>query len=241
VRSALNKHLENLLARQRALQSAQDRQGAFGARLRELCLWQTERLAHTYADLRRDPRYEHAVEFFLNDLYGPRDFARRDEELARAWRYLKSTLPGLVLSALSQAIELQILTRELDGEMVGALAPGAVTGEAYAAAYRAVGRRRARLRQIALVIGVGEQLDRVCRHAWIEVALRVAHRPAHAAGFGVLQDLLERGFEAFRHMKGAEVLLRTIRERETRVLRALFAGRGASLDVEALEASPGNA
>jgi hypothetical protein len=241
VRSALNKHLEDLLARQRALQSAQDRQGAFGARLRELCLWQTERLAHTYADLRRHPRYEHAIEFFLNDLYGPRDFAQRDEELARAWRYLKRTLPSPTLRALRQAIELQILTRELDGEMASVLAPGAVTVDTYAAAYRAVGRHRARLRQIALILGVGEQLDRLCRHAWLEVALRVAHRPAHAAGFGVLQDFLERGFEAFGRMGGAEVLLRTIRERETGVLRALFAGRGAALDIEALRASPGNA
>ena len=241
MRSALNKHLEDLLARQRASQGAQDRQVAFGARLRELSLWQTERLAHTYADLRRDPRYEHAIEFFLNDLYGPRDFAQRDEELARAWRYLKRTLPSLVLSALSQAFELQILTRELDGEMVSVLALGAVTAETYAAAYRSVGRGRARLRQIALILGVGERLDRVCRHAWLEVALRVAHAPAHAAGFGVLQDFLERGFEAFRRMQGAEALLRTIREREMRVLRALFAGRGVPPDIETLRRSPGNA
>lgn len=234
MRAALNKHLEHLLARQRSLQSEQDRKGAFGARLRELCLWQTERLAQTYADLRRDARYEHAIEFFLNDLYGPRDFAQRDAELARAWRYLRRTLPSVVLGALSQAIELQILTRELDGEMVGALAPGVVTGATYAAAYRAVGRRRARLRQIALIIGVGEQLDRVCRHAWLEVALRVAHAPAHAAGFGVLQDFLERGFSAFRQMERADLLLSAIRERETRLLRALFAGPGTPIDIEAL-------
>ena len=60
-------------------------------------------------------------------------------------------------------------------------------------------------------------------------ALRAAHVPAHAAGFGVLQDFLERGFAAFRNMSEAAPLLRKIRERETQLMEQLFSGGGEEL------------
>jgi hypothetical protein len=44
------------------------------------------------------------------------------------------------------------------------------------------------------------------------------------AGLQDLQDFLERGFEAFRAMGGAEEFLALIRERETEILNRLFSG-----------------
>ena len=49
-------------------------------RLRE---WQAARLARTHADLLASPRFGQAAEFFLSDLYGPKDFSSRDEEVER--------------------------------------------------------------------------------------------------------------------------------------------------------------
>jgi hypothetical protein len=45
------------------------------------------------------------------------------------------------------------------------------------------------------------------------------------AGLGDLQDFLERGFAAFRDMKGAEEFLALLRERETTILNRLFSSR----------------
>lgn len=216
--------LDALLARKRVLESQARASGAVAARLRELRSWQAARLARTYADLQREPRYALAVQYFLGDLYGPQDFADRDRDLTRAWRYLKRALPAAALDVLGHAIELEVLTAELDQAMVAGLDAGAVTGASYAAAYRAVGQRAARARQVELVAAIGADLDRIVRHAWIALALRVAHAPAHAAGFGVLQDFLERGFAAFHRMQGAGRFLQAIRERETRVMDAIFAG-----------------
>jgi hypothetical protein len=44
---------------------------------------------------------------------------------------------------------------------------------------------------------------------------------------GVLHEFLERGFAAFRKMNGAEVFLRTIVERETALMDAIFGGATA--------------
>ena len=52
-------------------------------------------------------------------------------------------------------------------------------------------------------------------------------KPARAAGLGALQDFLERGFDAFRRMKGAREFLATIDARERRINDAILAGDDA--------------
>ena len=44
------------------------------------------------------------------------------------------------------------------------------------------------------------------------------------AGLIELQDFLERGFVAFRDMRGAGEFLATVRERETAIVNGLFSG-----------------
>jgi hypothetical protein len=51
--------------------------------------------------------------------------------------------------------------------------------------------------------------------------------PAAAAGLGALQGFLERGFDTFRDMSGAEVFLSTIASRERALAARLFAGGDA--------------
>jgi hypothetical protein len=216
---------EQLLARWRAL-DAHPPTPALAQRLRALRAWQAARLAHTYQDLAREPQYAAAVSFFLSELYGPQDFTDRDRELERALSPLRRALPGSLLVVLAQAIELDLLTAELDRAMLPHLAEGPLTGAVYAAAYRALGRVAARRRQIALTVGIGEDLERLVQHPWIGLALRAAAVPARAAGFGVLQQFLERGFSAFRRMGNAQPLLDAIRERETRLMEGLLSGAG---------------
>lgn len=220
--------IERLLARRRALEARAAAVVGLTERLRALRSWQARRLARTYDDLRRDPRYTEAVEFFLNDLYGPQDFSRRDQELSRAIVPLRRALPAALLELLSKAIELDVLTVELDQGMLEHLPQHPPTDAAYALAYRALGRAAARQRQLALTVSIGADLGRLVRHRWIGLALRAAHRPARAAGFGVLQQFLERGFTAFRHMGNARPLLEAIRERETDLMEALLHGDPAA-------------
>jgi len=216
--------LPRLLERRRVLEARSQQTPPLMARLRALRAWQAARLARTYAALRSDPNYAAAVEFFLNDLYGPQDFTRRDRELTRALSPLQQALPARLLAVLVKAIELDVLTAELDQDMVARLPEGPVTEASYATAYRAVSKAADRQRQIDLTVGIGADLERLVRHRWIGLALRAAHLPARAAGFSVLQAFLERGFAAFRRMGNAQPLLQAIREQETRLMDALLRG-----------------
>jgi hypothetical protein len=226
--------LQEFLARKRVLDSPETGAADFVARLRDLRVWQSARLARTYQDFREDARYLPAVEFFLSDLYGPQDFTDRNRDLERAWRYLKRALPQILMRVLENAIELEVLTLELDHAMVHALTTGPVTEITYAAAYRRVNNRTSRTRQIDLIVRIGEDLTRIVSRTWIGPLLHAGHIAAHAAGFGVLQNFLERGYSAFRQMGAAERLLKAVRERETHFMLAMFAANetphGAALE-----------
>jgi hypothetical protein len=47
------------------------------------------------------------------------------------------------------------------------------------------------------------------------------------AGLAEVHDFFKRGYDAFRHMRGADEFLQTIRDRETRVMERLLAGTPA--------------
>lgn len=227
--------LDRLLARRKEL--AQCAAAApVAARLRELRAWQAARLARTYEDLGADPLAGDAVRFFLSDLYGPQELAHRDQDLTRAWRLLKRALPPRVLEALSMAMALDALSAELDLEMAQRLPAGPLTAKVYAETYRAVGRPEARGHQIGLIVELGKALARAVRTPLVGLALRAAHGPAHLAGFGALQDFLERGFAAFRRLPDAAELLATIDERETRLMKILLAGGTIAADEPAASA-----
>lgn len=194
-----------------------------------LARWQAERLAHTYADLRSQSRYQLAVEFFLSDLYGPRDFTQRDKDVERIFPLMTRVLSTHAISSITLAMELHALSQEFDAAMVRALGgqegfTGEIDAQAYARAYLEVGNAPGRLRQIELVGEVGRVLDSVVDNPLIYAAIKVAHRPAHKMGFGELQDFVERGFDAFRRMKGADEFLETVRSRETAISERLLAG-----------------
>src|SRR5690348_15084818 len=97
------------------------------ARLTELKAWQSQRLASTYADVAAQPRYSAATSFFLDDLYGPKDFSGRDEEMLRILPTMARILPASAVETAALAIELEAVSEDLDQRLAAALAPGPIT------------------------------------------------------------------------------------------------------------------
>ena len=221
--------LTDALARVLRLHAMRDAAPALAAALDRLSAWQARRLRNTYADLAGDPRYIGAIEFFQNDLYGGGDFAQRDADLLRVVPMMGRLLPQSVIVTVARAVELNALAHELDRALIVHLPDGiaSIAVPDYCRAYRATGERPLRARQIALIGEVGNALDRFVRTPMIGGALTMMRKPAHAAGLGALQDFLERGFDAFRRMKGAREFLATVDTRERRINDAIFAGDDA--------------
>ena len=196
----------------------------FKARLKEVKTWQQRRLARTYADLAADRRYAPAIAFFLEELYGVKDSTIRDRDLTRMYPTMKRLLPKFAFDAVDKALELDVLAEEFDQALAMALDSQPITDASYLNAFRKVGRREDRLRQIALMRAVGEGLDRMVKKPLIFSTLKMLRRPAKVAGLGEMQQFLETGFTAFRHMNGAEYFLETIASRETVLIERIVNG-----------------
>jgi hypothetical protein len=213
------------------------------AALERIALWQGDRLRGTYADLAAQPRYSDAIDFFQTDLYGNVDFARRDADLARVVPVMMMMLPERVIATVAQAMELNALSHELDRALLERLPrrDGSFTVAEYCAAYRRMGDRPARERQIGLIGEIGAALEVYVKTPMIRTALLMMRGPAKLAGLSVLHDFLERGFAAFRKMDGAREFLATIDRRERELMEALFAGKTVPLPVAGSAASAADA
>jgi hypothetical protein len=211
--------VEALAAALARLERAQRRgdDPALAPRIAALQAWQASRLALEYADQRALPRRRDAVEFFLDEVYGARDFSERDAQFARAIHKLRAMLPLTALQALRDAVELQALTVELDVAVAERLAADAapLDAVAYGAAYRDSDRQVDRRRQIELAVWIGRRLEQLTTHSSIELMLRFAAAPARLAGYGALQSFIERGYAAFQRLgPEAGAFLAAIAERE---------------------------
>lgn len=196
---------------------------ALAGRVDALKHYQQRRFERSYADLLAHPRYAGASHFFLDELYGPSDFTRRDTQFARIVPGLVRLVPAEVIDTLLTLAELHALSETFDSAMARRLPSATVDAPAYARAWQACGQPAQRERQIALLLRVGEDLDRLTRSAVLRHSLRLMRAPARAAGMSALQSFLESGFDTFRAMRGAGEFLSMIGQRERALAAALFA------------------
>lgn len=219
---ATQKKLSDALGRVIDLRARLHADAALGARWLAVKNWQSERLARTYADLLADDRYRESCEFFLEELYGARDFERRDEEAQRVVPKLARMLPARAIETLLLAVELDELAEDLDAEL-SRLIQIPITAPRYADAYVQVGSQEQREHQIELVDEIGGALDRLARIPMLAPMLGMMKGPAEAWGYGHLHHFLYRGFNAFARMGGARKFLATIKRRELAINARLFA------------------
>jgi hypothetical protein len=184
--------------------------------------YQQRRFSHTYADILDTARYGPAARFFLDELYGPSDFTRRDAQFARVVPALVRLFPTEVVVAVATLAELHALSESLDSAMAAELAGGSVTALAYIEAWQRTGRPADRQGQISLTLRVAGELDRLTRKPLIRKSLRLMRAPARAAGLAELQRFLEAGFETFRAMGGGEEFMAIVGTRERALASCLF-------------------
>jgi hypothetical protein len=214
------------LAQARALHAERAANPILDGAMERLADWQSRRLMQTYADLAAQPRYRQAIAFFRSDLYGGEEMARRDADLERVVPIMSATLPEGVIGTVALAMELNVLSQELDRLLLGRLprADGPFSVAEYCKAYRRAANLAARRRQIELIGQIGRALDGYVKKPMVRAALAMMRRPARLAGYATLHDFLDRGFRAFGRMRGADEFLATIHVRETAILEAIADG-----------------
>lgn len=194
----------------------------------ELRAFQCERIARTYADFSAQREFAPAVQFFLSDIYAPRDFSQRDYDAERAYNFLHKFVPAEMLKIVTDARRLIYLSYALDQALLtqlerqGDAAP--LTTERYARAYRECLNPLERQEQIELMLLVLHDAAATARMPLTGPALRIVRSPALKAGWHEMYSFLERGHRAYSRVKHPELLIRAIRKRELAFMFKLFAG-----------------
>lgn len=213
------------------LRQNHSRDEGLGAAVRAIKRFQGLRFQGTYADILSAGPYAQAARFFLDELYGDKDYASRDEQFARIAGAIERLFPEDVaqtavslarLHALTERLDHGMALRWLDGE---AAALGEV--ERYVRAWKDVGSCEDRVAQLAAVLALGRELARLTRLPGLRLMLKMMRAPASAAGLSALQRFLETGFDTFaamgRERGGPERFLGLIEAREQALIDALFA------------------
>lgn len=224
----MTKFDQSILEHLAAVQRERERRAAspdLMAGVQAVKAYQHKRFEETYADLLRSGRYGPAARFFLDELYGPTDFARRDQQFARVVPALVRLFRKEILETVEALASLHALSEALDSEMGAHFASDAAPEHAYRHAWRRTGRADDREQQIRLMLLVGEKLDTLTRRPMLRASLNMMRVPARAAGLVELQQTLEGGFEAFRSMRGAAEFLATIGQRERAICLQLFSSQ----------------
>lgn len=193
--------------------------------------FQSQRFRYTYRDLLAKEPHAGAVRFFLDELYGSRDFQSRDDQFVRIAGALQRLLPRATLGTVVALAELHELTEQLDHAMAARWmnsGSGLLDANGYRRIWQSLNRPGERERQLALVLNLGQDLAAQVTTPGLRLLVRAMHRPAHAAGLGSIQNFLERGMDAFlaleRVDRQARQFLAIIQTRETALIGALTRG-----------------
>lgn len=222
--------IREALASVTALRNEQESNPPLQQAVKRIKRVQAQRFAGTYADLLAGPPYQDAARFFLEELYGDRDYAERDAQFARIAGAIQKLFPEQVSATAAALAQLHALTEHLDHGLAQAwlaeTQPHIPVARLYVLAWRAVGQRSERLSQLAMVLDIGRELSRLTRLPGLRLLLKMMRGPAAAGGMASLQHFLEAGFDTFaamaRRRNGAQEFLGLVQGRETQWIERLF-------------------
>lgn len=194
--------------------------------IRELQTWQTQRLLTTHDDLWQSKRFKPAMQFFIDELYGPKDFSQRDAELSRVVPKMAKILPDKALISLEAALKLNSLSLELDLTLLAKLGQQTLDRDSYFESYRASNNQAKRKDQIQLLENLGLDLAQVVKISGISAILMLSRKPAKVAGVQSLHEFLEKGFKSFKKLGKVHDFIDPIIYRERQMMNDLFSATG---------------
>lgn len=197
--------------------------------------WQVAYLLPFFSEFEAQPDTAAAVEFIVSDLMGS-GVAARDADVARVIPIMVRLLPDHALEALASAMQLNARTLEINLANCSKLSEESDISEGisereFCAAFRSSTTLAECLGLIDLTIELGHTLKRLVRNRMLRMTLGAMHYPAHAAGFGAMQDFLEKGYTTFHAIDDVDYFLAQFAERITEVFTRLCEEPLANLDV----------
>jgi len=188
--------------------------------------WQFEYMLPFFDGLLDPPGYEDAIGFIVSDLAGV-GISERDHDIARATPVIVRSLPVHALELAAAAAELNAGALEFNLAICRELLengrlPESITEDRYCDACRSASSFENCMELVQLAVDLGTALKGLVRVPLIGALLRTMKVPAHAAGFGALQEFLETGYVTFRRIEDIDRFLELLDERMEQVFGHIY-------------------
>ena len=197
--------------------------------------WQVAYTLPFYSEFEENPETAAAIEFVISDLIGT-GISARDADLARVVPMMIRLLPDKALQALASAMELSARALAVNLEICQALfsqtdTSAGISERDYCDAFRRATTLDECMELVELTIVLGHRLKRLVRRPFLGMTLRAMHLPAHATGFGAMQDFLEKGYTTFHEIDDVDYFLDRFSVRMTEVFTSIYEKSLDSLNV----------
>jgi hypothetical protein len=210
------RHLKDIIT----MQDIADKAGLMTT-IRAVQAWQCKRLLASHQHMYQQKRFRPAVEFFIDELYGPNDFSQRDQDIARIVPKMSTFLPQKALQSLASALHLNTLSFELDFDLAKKLVDTKINRDTYAQAYISCDNLAHRQQQIDYIRTLGNDLADVVKMKGISSLLFISRKPAKMAGVLALHEFLEKGFKSFKNLGDVEDFITPLVNKERQIMQQL--------------------
>jgi hypothetical protein len=188
--------------------------------------WQLGYLLPFFGDLHSQPGYAEAIDFTMSDLAGV-GISDRDRDLERAAPTITRLLPLQALDTIAAAAEMNARVLEINTAicqclLVGKLLPDEISELEYCIACRKASSLEDCVELVHLITGLGNTLKTLVTIPLLGGMLRAMRGPAHAAGFGALQQFLQDGYSTFKQIPDIDRFLCEIEARMTRMFEIIY-------------------
>ncbi|NNC56221.1 MAG: hypothetical protein HKO12_01590 [Woeseiaceae bacterium] len=188
--------------------------------------WQLGHLLPFFSDLYAQDGYAEAIDFTMSDLAGI-GISNRDRDLERAAPAITRMLPLGALQTIANAAEMNARVLKVNIAICRALRvdgelPTTITELDYAIACRKASSLSELVELVHLITNLGRTLKSLIKIPLIGMTLRTMRAPAHAAGFGALQEFLENGYNTFNQIPDIDHFLGEIEVRMIEVFTFIY-------------------
>lgn len=183
--------------------------------------WQYKRLLVTHQEMHQQKRFKPAMEFFVNELYGPKNVRQRDHDIARIVPKISKFLPEKALQSLACALHLNTLSFELDFELARKLGGTDINRKTYAKAYVSCDNIVNRQQQIDSIRTLGCNLADVAKMKGMASLLFISRKPAKMAGLLALHEFIEKGFKSFKYLGNVDDFIIPVVNKELQIMQQL--------------------
>jgi hypothetical protein len=188
--------------------------------------WQLEYILPLFGDMYARSGYAEAIDFTMSDLAGI-GISNRDRDLERAAPAITTLLPLRALTTVADTAEVNARVLEINlaiwRRLMGEIGLSAeITEYSYCIACRGASSFGECLNLVHKITALGKTLKSLVQVPMIGITLRAMKAPAHAAGFGALQEFLETGFFTFRRIPDVDQFLAEIEIHMIEIFKRIY-------------------